>query len=81
MPYDKPLKTSIGKLSNVILDKINQQIQLITRVNQWYDTLSVIEWFINLEDKERLSFMVFKIENFYLSINESLFTKGIQFTK
>ena len=44
-----PSKPSIGKISKVILDKIKQQIQLITKVNQWKDTSSVIEWFINFE--------------------------------
>ena len=29
-----PSKSSIGKISKVILDKINQQIQLITKLNQ-----------------------------------------------
>ena len=29
-----PSKSSIGKINKVIIDKINQQIQLITKVNQ-----------------------------------------------
>ena len=51
-------------MSKVNIDKINQQIQLTTKVNQWRDTSSVIEWFNNFESKERLSFMVFDIESF-----------------
>ena len=65
----------------VILNKINQQIQLITKVNQQKDTSSVIEWFNNFESKERLSFMVFDIEIFYPTISENLFIKAIQFAK
>ena len=38
-----PSKSSIEKISKLILDKINQQIQLITKVNQWKDTSSVME--------------------------------------
>ena len=34
MPLLKPSKSSTGKLNKVILDKINQQMQLITKVNQ-----------------------------------------------
>ena len=65
----------------VILNKINQQIQLITKVNQQKDTSSVIEWFNNFESKERLSFMLFDIKIFYRTISENLFIKAIQFAK
>ena len=65
----------------VILNKINQQIQLITKVNQQKDTSSVIEWFNNFESKERLSFMLFDIKIFYPTISENLFIKAIQFAK
>ena len=52
MPLLKPSKSSTGKLNKVILDKINQQMQLITKVNQWNKTSSVIECFNNFENKE-----------------------------
>ena len=65
----------------VILNKINQQIQLITKVNQQKDTSSVIEWFNNFESKELLSFMLFDIKIFYPTISEKLFIKAIQFAK
>ena len=65
----------------VILNKINQQIQLITKVNQQKDTSSVIEWFNNFESKERLPFMLFDIKIFYRTISENLFIKAIQFAK
>ena len=74
-------KSSIGKIDKVILEKINQLIQLITKVNQWKDTSSIIEWFNNFENKQRLSFMVFDIENFYPSFSEYLFIKAIQFAR
>ena len=41
----------------------------------------VIEWFVNIKEKERSSFMVFDIESFYPSITEHLFTNAIQFAK
>ena len=74
-----PSKSSIKKISKVILDKINQQIQLITKVNQWKDTSSVIEWFNNFESRERL--FVFDTGSFYPSIRENLFIKTIHFAK
>ena len=41
----------------------------------------MIEWFVNIKEKERSSFMVFDIESFYPSIAERLFTNAIQFAK
>ena len=76
-----PSKSSVGKISKVILDKINNHIQKETSANQWKDTSSVIEWFVNIKEKERSSFMVFDIESFYPSITECLFTNAIQFAK
>ena len=64
-----PSKSSIEKISEVILDKISKQIQLITKVNQWKETSRVIEWFNNFQSKERLSFVVFDIESNYPSIS------------
>ena len=76
-----PSKSSVGKISKVILDKINNHIQKETSANQWKDTSSVIEWFVNIKEKERSSFMVFDIESFYPSITEHLFTNAIRFAK
>ena len=76
-----PSKSSVGKISKVIFDKINDHIQKETSVNQQKDTSSVIEWFVNIKEKERSSFMVFDIESFYPSIAELLFTNAIQFAK
>ena len=41
----------------------------------------MIEWFINIKNKESSSFIVFDTENFYHSISEDLFKSAIQFTK
>ena len=76
-----PSKSSVGKISEVILDKINNNIQKETPTNLWKDTSSVIEMFGNIREKERSSFMVFDIESFYPSIAELLFTNAIQFAK
>ena len=64
-----PSKSSIRKISKVILDKMNQQIKLITKTNQWKDISSVIKWFNNFENKEWSSFMIFD--------NESLVTISV----
>ena len=76
-----PSKSSISKISKVIPDKINNHIQKETSGNQWKDTSSVIECFVNIKEKERSSFMTFDIESFYPSITERLFTNAIRFAK
>ena len=43
-----PSKSSVRKISKVILDKINNHIQKETAAYQWKDTSSVIEWFVNI---------------------------------
>ena len=48
-------KFSVGKISKVILDKINNHIQKETFANQWKGTSSVIDWFVNIKEKERSS--------------------------
>ena len=76
-----PSKTSIGKISKVILDRINKSVVTSTKINQWKNTSSVIEWFKNINNKEKLSFIQFDIESFYPSITEELFTKAVKFAK
>ena len=76
-----PSKSTVGKISKVILDKINDHIQKETSVNQWKDTSSVIEWFVNIKEKESSSFMAFDIESCYSSITERLFTNAIRFAR
>ena len=75
-----PSISSIGKISKVILDKINNIVQSKT-VNQWNDISSVIELYISVKIKESSSFIVFDIESFYPSISEDLFKSAIHFAK
>ena len=51
-----PSKSSIGKISKVILDKINNTVQSITSVNQWKNISSMIGW-NNIKNKENSSFI------------------------
>ena len=76
-----PSKSSIGKISETILDRINKSVVTSTKINQWKNTSSVIEWFKKINNKEKSSFIQFDIESFYPSISENLFTKAIEFAK
>ena len=63
------------------LRKCHFQTKSRTPANQWKDTSSVIEWFINIKSKESSSFIVCDIESFYPSISEDLFKCALQFVK
>ena len=76
-----PSKSDIGKISKAILDKINEKVLLSTKVNQWKNTNSVIEWFRSINNKSECAFVIFDIVNFYPSITKELLEQAIQFTK
>ena len=40
-----PAKSNLGKVSKTILDRINNNIRIQTRSNQWRNTDDTIEWF------------------------------------
>ena len=72
-----PSKASVGKISKIILDRINKSVVTPTKINEWKNTASIIEWFKNISNKEKWSFIQFDIESFYPSITKDLFTKAI----
>ena len=74
----KPAKSESGKLSKIILDKINSNLRKILNLNQWKNTQNVIEWFGNIKEKHRHSrFISFDIVDFYPSISESLLDQAL----
>ena len=74
-----PSKSDIGKISKMIIDKINKLLVVSTQFNQWENTHSVIDWYINIRSKRNATFVVFDIERFYPSIPSDLFHKAIRF--
>ena len=76
-----PAKSQLGKVSKVILDKINRIIRTETQMNQWQNTSEAISWFKEIKDKHRKSFISFDIVDFYPSITEDLLDKAITWAK
>ncbi len=72
-----PAKSESGKLSKIILDKINSNLRKILNLNQWKNTQNVIEWFGNIKEKHRHSFISFDIVDFYPSISENLVDQAL----
>ena len=46
-----PAKSDSGKISKLILDKINTQLRTILNVNQWRNMQNLIDWFGNIVQK------------------------------
>ena len=79
-----PAKNNLGLLSKQVLDRINNNIWSKTNSNRWRNTKSVIDWFSNIREKKKHSFLIFDIVDFYPSISEHLLklslTYAMQFT-
>ena len=76
-----PSKNEIGGISKHILDQINSKLVSKLSVNEWKNTISVIKWFENINNKRLYKFLQFYIKDFYPSIRETLLNEAIQFAK
>ena len=74
-----PSKSDIGKISKKLLDKINKILIRNSKVNQWKNITTVIDWFKNVTNKKQCSFIQFDLENFYPSLSLNLFNEAIQY--
>ncbi len=72
-----PAKSEIGKVSKIMLDRINSNLRDKLNVNQWRNTSAVLEWFSALNNKANLSFIVFDIVDFYPSITPQLLDRAL----
>ena len=72
-----PMKNPMGKVSKVILQRINREVREKTGLNQWQSTQDSLKWFESLENKSDMTFFQFDIEQFYPSINEELLRKAL----
>ena len=72
-----PTKPELGKISKQKLAKIVEKVKAVTKVNQWRNTDSVLAWFKELPNKNRLNFISFDIVSFYPSISEDLLKRAI----
>ena len=76
-----PSKTNIGKISKVILQRINSNLRLKTGLNQLQSSDQVITWFNGLNDKHNYTFLKLDIVSFYPSISEDLLNTAISWAK
>ena len=64
-----------------ILQNINKTLSKETKVNEWKNTESVINWFKSIPNKHLYMFLMFGIKDFYPSIKEKLLWETIIFAK
>ena len=76
-----PAKNELGRISKLILDKINKKISQKFELNQWKNTDIVLDWFKQTKNKHLYKFATFDIKKFYPSIKECLLKKAINFTE
>jgi hypothetical protein len=76
-----PAKSNLGKVSKIILDKINNEIRNQTLSNQWRNSDDTIAWFSGLNNKHKQTLLSFDIVDFYPSITEQLLDDAINWGK
>ena len=72
-----PTKSELGKVSKQMLEKIISTVKTKSQLQQWKNTDSVINWFSELKNKKRLTFIQFDVVNFYASIFYALADKYV----
>ena len=76
-----PSRSDIGRISKQILNKINLKFISGTKVYQWKNSTSAIEWLNNIPNKDQHRFILFDIESFYPSITEDFLNEALNFAK
>ena len=76
-----PTKNELGRISKLILDKINKKISQKFELNQWKNTDVVTDWFKQIKNKNLYKFATFDIKEFYPSIKECLLKNAINFAE
>ena len=74
-----PSKTEVGRISKQILEEINRELVIATKVNQWKNTSSVLQWYKRLQNKRNSTFICFDVVKFYPSISEALLNRALDF--
>ena len=75
-----PTKSNVGRISKVVLDRVNKEIRTETGLNQWTDTDQMLKWFVGL-NRGKFKLMKFDVVEFYPSITEELLNKALKFAE
>ena len=75
------MKNELELVSKKHPEKIIANVANTTKVNQWRNTTTVIDWFKLLPQKDKSRFIKFDIVEFYPSISEELLNRSISFAR
>ena len=76
-----PAKSNVGRISKSILKSAVDNVKKATGLNLWQSSDQVIQWFKNLQNKDKLTFFKFDVVSFYPSIGKELFDQVINWSK
>ena len=79
--FINPLKSELGKLSKVKLEKINQALVKHFDINQWKNSSTTIGWFKGIDNKKDCIYIKSDIRKFHPTISESILKNFISFAK
>ena len=65
----------------MILENINKELRTKLQLQQWNNTIAVINWFKKIENKNGYKFMIFDIKDFYSSISKKLLDDSFNFAR
>ena len=71
----------LGKISKNILEQINKDLANHLPCNQWKNASCIMEWFKNINEKNKCAFIQLNINEFYPSIAEDILENVIIFAK
>ena len=72
-----PSKNEIGKISKIVLEKINKKLLKELDFNQWRNKDDVMQWLKNIPNKSECKLIQLDIKEFYPSITEKLLNNAI----
>ena len=76
-----PTKPEIGKISNIYLERINNELKEKLNLRQLKNTNETLAWFNSLQEKNKLTFLQFDIDDFYPSVTEQLLEETLLFAE
>ena len=76
-----PTKSPFNKFTKAKLDTINKRTIIGSKLNQWKNTDSVINWFNKLKITSKTRFIKFDITKFYPSITKTTLINSLKFAE
>ena len=76
-----PTKPELGKISKRLTEKINVIVKIKTKLNLLKNTNSATQWYSDLRQKHKLTFIQLDVIGMYGSITEELFLKALKWAE